>query len=109
MATELSSSLVILEKKFTVELDISSVEQRFSEIMANLEDYYVQLQRLQASGGYRYDELIEIESAIQSEDDSINTLSKPFTKVIKKPGDSRKKWMERLKNEYDRKSVARIP
>jgi small-conductance mechanosensitive channel len=103
LATKLSGSLVVLEKKIVVGLDISSVEKRFSLIMANLEDYSGRLQRQKDSGNYRYDELIEIESEIQSEDDSLKTLSKPITKAIRKLGDSRKKWLDERKrwNEWE--------
>lgn len=93
LAAELSGRLAVLEEKIRNWPDLSAVEEDFSGIAANLEDYSAQLQRLKASGDYRYGQLVLLTEALESEGTSLEKVSQPLNKGIRQLGALRKNWL----------------
>lgn len=97
LAAELSGRLAVLEKQIRNWPDLSEVEKDLSGIVANLEDYSAQLQRLKASGAYRYGQLVLLSEALESEGTSLEKVSQPLNKGIQQLGASRKNWLAEKK------------
>ncbi len=104
LATELSTRLAVLEKRMLDGLDVAAVEKSYPEIIAKIEKYSVQLQKVTASGKYRYEQLIELKVAIQYESASLLKATKSFDKEIRKVGASRENWLYEKKRWNEWKS-----
>jgi small-conductance mechanosensitive channel len=97
LATELSGRLAVLENKIAAGLNVSELEKRFFKITENLEDYSAQLEKLKASGDYRYSQLVQLKTAVEGEAASLGKVSKGLTEEIRRLGDAREQWLTKQK------------
>jgi len=97
LAAELSGRLAVLENKIAAELDVIELEKSFSKITVNLEYHSGQLERLKASGDYRYPQLVQLKTAVEGEVASLGKASKGLTEQIRKLGDARQLWLAKQK------------
>lgn len=97
LATELSGRLAVLEKSMVVASDVFPDQEALSEIVTNLDGHSARLEELRASGNFRYSQLLELKTAIQSEGDSLKGINQPLTEGIRGLGAARKEWLEERK------------
>jgi hypothetical protein len=86
MATALASRLAILRITVGDQPDLTKIDARVTEIGAALDASARQLQRLRASTGYKYNELIALKTAIHNDADTLVEVTESLTKAIRKLG-----------------------
>ena len=94
LASELSGRLAILEKKMAVDLQMSAVEEKFSNIAANVEDHDSKLQRFKALTNYRYQHLLELMETLDSEGRLLAAVSEPLILAIRELDAANTTWSD---------------
>jgi hypothetical protein len=97
LATELSGRLAVLEESMVLASDVGPDQEALAEIAGNLDGHSARLKELEASGDYRYTQLLELEAAIPGEGDAVEKMLRPLAGGIRELGAARKEWMEERK------------
>ena len=93
LASELTTRLVALENGIKGALDISTVEEKYDGLEANLKDPAAKLQRLKDSKDYKYNKLVDLREAIKHENELFEEISKPLGQAIRQLGAWREEWL----------------
>jgi len=93
LAAKLSGRLAVLKEEIGVGPDLSGVEKDLSAIVTNLEKHSGELRGLEASGDYRYGQLVILGVALERESSLLEQASQPVTEGIRQLEAARKEWV----------------
>ena len=96
-AGELNARLTVLKKAALNLLDVTVVENNYSEIEQKLEAQSGRLARLKGSEDYNYYKLVEFNEEIKQNSASFNAIGKPLVRAIEQLAAWRKEWLEEKK------------
>ena len=94
LATELSGRLATLENKITGVLDVSAVQDGYTEVESSLKDLTAKVHRLKETREYRSRNLVDLREAIGKENKLLEKTSKPLDQSIRQLGAWRTEWLD---------------
>ena len=94
LASRLSGSLVALKIEVGALLDLSAVENSYTEIEASLKDSDYQLEGPEDSRDYTYRQLVELSEEIRQTNELLIEASTPLNEAIHRLSSWRKNWLE---------------
>ena len=93
LATELSGRLATLENKITGVLDVSAVQDGYTEVESSLKDLTAKVHRLKETREYRSRNLVDLREAIGKENKLFEQTGKPLNQSIRQLGAWRTEWL----------------
>lgn len=96
---ELTSRLTSLQAKMKDLLDISQVDNQFTDLEKSLDDLTVQLKQYNHTQDSRFSELLELDKLLDNNAESFEEISAPLLTAIEQLGDWQKEWLKE-KNQW---------
>ena len=93
LATKLNGRLAVLENQIAGLLDVSGVQDGYTEVGSSLKDLTAKVQRLKETRAYRYRNLVDLREAIGKENKLFEKTSKPLNQSIRQLGAWRTAWL----------------
>jgi len=104
-ATELSLNLALLRKDLKVGFQTSMVEEILSEGKTNLEKYHAEAKKLKESGEFGNYRLLQFNTTLQKEIQSLNEADTPLAEAIEQLEDERTGWLDAKRNWTEWESI----